>query len=122
VHARCTRFTTAQIRARCSRREISGSDGLAAQPARAVQTTTATAATGVRARGTEVVALSRPRRWRHQPRSAQAAPADQQPVHQQLLRRHRRRHADRRGRYSITPRYYVGNTIIIIIIIIRAVR
>jgi len=43
---------------------ISDSDGLAAQPARAVQAATATAATGVRARGPEVVAVPRPRRWR----------------------------------------------------------
>lgn len=82
---------------RCSRSEVSGSDGLAAQPARAVQTATATAATGVPARGRpEAVPVPGPRRWRRRPRSAQTTPADQQPVHQQLLRCHRRRHSDRR--------------------------
>jgi len=94
---------------RCSRRrEVSGSDGLAAQPARAVQTATATtAATGVPARGRpEAVPVPGPRHWRrHRPRSAQTTPADQQPVHQQLLRCHRRRHSDRRGQCNIIIYY-----------------
>lgn len=72
--------------------------GLAAQSARAVQ-----AATGTRGRAAQAVAESRasgPRRQQRRrcswPISPQTAPADEQPVHRELLRSHRpaSRHAD----------------------------